>query len=309
MIVVRITSQLANQMFAYASIKSIAKDKGYKFRYIHEYCNASEISYSTADKKYGRDFDTIFPIPKKEELKSLDNLSLTEHEEYEYIKKYDSFYYKEAIEIKDNTYMKGHFICPKYFIHRINEVRQWFQFPKEIDEKSSKLISNIRNKNLGKKIISVHFRVGQDYLLHGFLMKSAYWINAAEKAQKKFGNVKYIVFCDKQTKIVNQFLKKYDCEIIRGSLVEDLCSMTKCDAHILSNSTFSMMGALLDPKNGYTIRPSHYFTGPRTEQKDCFLDDWDVVDSQRDYMSFLFSTLRLGSIRNKLFDLIHKNRT
>lgn len=85
--------------------------------------------------------------------------------------------------------------------------------------------------------------------------------------------------------------------------------MTKCDAHILSNSTFSMMGALLNPrKDLYVVRPSHYFTGPWTEQKGCFLDGWDVVESKRDLRSFLASVLKIGSIRNRLYDMFrYKN--
>lgn len=307
MIVVRITSLLANQMFAYASIKAIAKDKGYDFKYIHEHCLASEGSNSSIDKKYGRDFDTIFDIPKEEELSVFDSTGYVVHEEFDYIKRYDSFYYEEAKDISDSTYMKGHFISPKYFYHRIDEVREWFKFPREVNEKAAKTIEDIRRKNPKSQIVSVHFRVGQDYLLHGFLMAADYWINAGNKMLSKFGKVKFVVFCDKKTEIVDKFMKKFDCEIVRGSLVEDMCSMTKCDAHILSNSTFSMMGALLNPrKDLYIIRPSHYFTGPRSEQKDCFLDEWDIVESKRNLKGYVYSSLKLGSIRNRLYDMFHK---
>ncbi len=151
MIVARITSQLANQMFAYASVKSIALDNGYTFKYVHEHCMASEISYSQADKKYGRDFDTIFPIPKEERMEFIDEKNYIEHEEFDYIKKYDSFYYEEAMQVQDNTFMKGHFICPKYFVHRIDEVRNWFAFPKDIEEKVSTRIIKIRKDNKNKK--------------------------------------------------------------------------------------------------------------------------------------------------------------
>nr|WP_296959510.1 alpha-1,2-fucosyltransferase [uncultured Mediterraneibacter sp.] len=304
MVVARITSLLANQMFAYASVKSIAKDKGFEFKYIHEHCSASESSYSSVDKKYGRDFDTIFNIPKEEELKVINTTEFTEHEEFEYIKKYDSFYYKEAEEIEDNTYMKGHFICPKYFYHRIDEVRKWFQFPKEIDEKSENIINNIRKKNPNATVVSVHFRVGENYLLLGFLMAADYWTNAAKRMINKYGKVKFIVFCDKKNKTVDKFIKQFDSVLVRGSLVEDMCCMTKCDAQIIANSTFSMMGALLNPKkNLYVIRPSHYFTGPWSEQKNCFLDEWDIVESKRDVRGFIASALKIGSIRNRFYDM------
>lgn len=308
MVVVRITSLLANQMFAYASIKVIAKDRGLNFRYIHEHCCASESSNSSVDKKYGRDFDTIFHIPEEEQLLTITPDDFYEHEEFDYIKKYDSFYYQEAENIDDNTYMKGHFICPKYFYHRIDEVRKWFEFPTEISAKSEDVINNIRKGNPDATIVSVHFRVGQDYLLHGFLMASDYWINAAKKMILKYGKVKFLVFCDKKTKTVDKFMNQFDCILMRGSLVEDMCCMTKCDAHILSNSTFSMMGALLNPKKDlYVIRPSHYFTGPWSEQKGCFLDEWDIIESSRDMRSRVISILKIGSIRNRLYDMFRGN--
>lgn len=309
MVVVRITSQLANQMFAYASVKTIAEEHGYEFKYIHEYCLASERSNATADKKYGSNFDTIFSIPAEEKLLRLDESVLSEHEEYDYIKKYDSFYYHEAVEISDNTYMKGHFISPKYFIHNLSKVKEWFRFPEDIDVKSTEIIQNIRDKSPKKKIVSVHFRVGNDYLLRGYLMNQNYWLRAAERMLQKYGEVKFIVFCDKRTHAVNTFLNKYDCHLLHGSLVEDLCCMTKCDAYIISNSTFSLMGALLSDRFGpNVVRPSHYFTGFRTEQKNCFLDEWEVVNSKRDFRGFLLSFLKIGSIRNKLYDLTHPEK-
>lgn len=307
MIVVRITSLLANQMFAYAAVKSIAKDKGYDFKYIHKRCRVSEGSNSSVDKKYGRDFDTIFSIPESEKLDEFDKKGFIEHEELRFIKKYNSFYYREAMEISDNTYMKGHFICPKYFIHRIDEVREWFAFPQEVDKDSINRIDEIRKRNPGKTIVCVHFRVGQDYLLHGFLIDASYWMKAAEQMISRFKDVKFIVFCDKKTDCVKRFLDKYDCELMKGSLVEDMCLMTKCDAYILSNSTFSMMGALLSSSGTpYVIRPSHYFTGPRSEQKNCFLDDWDIVEARRNLKSFVLSMLKIGSIRNRIYDIFHK---
>ena len=117
MIVVRITSLLANQMFAYASIKTIAKDKGYDFKYIHEHCLASERSNSSVDKKYGKDFDSIFGIPKEEELSVFDSTGYVVHEEFDYIKRYDSFYYEEAKDISDCTFA----IVPKSAGNPFNE--------------------------------------------------------------------------------------------------------------------------------------------------------------------------------------------
>jgi hypothetical protein len=306
MVVVKITSLLANQMFAYASVKSICEDKGYDFKYIHEHCRASEESFSSVDKKYGKDFDSIFSIPEKERLTSFDNGKYPSFIADDYISKYDSEYYPEALEISDDTFMIGHFLAPKYFIHRIDEVREWFNFPEDINNRANSIIDKIRCDNPKKKIVSVHFRVGGDYKTHGFLIDKNYWLDAGKRMTEKYGSIKFVVFCDKKTSFVNKFMNQYDCELVRGSLVEDLCCMTKCDAHILSNSSFSVMGALLNPtKELYVIRPSHFFAGCHHEVKGCFLDEWDVVDSKRDLMSFLEATFKIGGVRNVIYDKFH----
>ncbi len=138
-------------------------------------------------------------------------------------------------------------------------------------------------------------------------MDYSYWKNAAKKILEKFPDSKFLIFCDKKSSFVDKFIEEFSGELIQGSLVEDLCCMTKCDAYILSNSTFSMMGALLNViGNPYVIRPEHYFTGPYSEQKNCFLDQWDVVNSKRNIRGKILSTLKIGSIRNKIYDYIFK---
>lgn len=39
MIICKLSDQLGNQMFAYAAVKTIAKDKGYDFRVLSKYDN------------------------------------------------------------------------------------------------------------------------------------------------------------------------------------------------------------------------------------------------------------------------------
>ena len=308
MLVIKITSLLANQMFAYASAKSIALDNGYEFRYMHAHAGIAESRNSSYDKKFGKDFDTIFDIPESEKVDVLPDSVDKIHSEDPYIKKYDSFYYEDVRYVEDNTLLLGHYISPQYFYHRLNDVQEWFKFPKEIDEQVMEEISFIRKSIGNNKLISVHFRVGTDYRNYGYLMHENYWLNAGKYMVNIIGkDITFLVFYDKKTKAIKKFMKKYNCIVCHGSLVHDMCAMTKCDGHILSNSTFSMMGALLNKNNPqHVIRPSKYPIGPFSLQKNSFLDVWEVVESKRNKFAWLCGLLQIGRIRNKLTNTLGK---
>lgn len=67
MITAVLTDQLGNMMFEYAAVKTIATTKGIPFRYVR----ATNKLISSVDAKYGCELNTIFPIPKEEQLASL----------------------------------------------------------------------------------------------------------------------------------------------------------------------------------------------------------------------------------------------
>ena len=64
MLICKLSDQLGNQMFAYAAIKSIAKDKGYKFSVLNEYDN--QFLKNDVDKKFGCNLLSIFESIRNE---------------------------------------------------------------------------------------------------------------------------------------------------------------------------------------------------------------------------------------------------
>lgn len=308
MLIVSLKSQLANQMFAYASIKSICMDKGYDFRYFNEYCSEMESANSHEDKKYGRNVDTIFKIPACEKVDSIPT-SFKIHEEAKYTKIHKCNYYKEIYDVEDNTYMDGHFISPKYFEHRIDQVREWFAFPDDIKHKVEKQIDALKVKYPGEQIVSVHFRVGDDYRNMAYLLSSTYQHRAAKLYKEMESRpVRFVVFYDKMTVAVKRFIKKYKAESMHGSLVEDLCGMSLCDGNIVANSSFSIMGALLNTsENGKVIRPSIYPTGIKKFQNGSFRNEWIVADAKQSLYGIFFAKTKIGNISYKLKYKILRN--
>lgn len=288
MLVADISDQLGNQMFAYASIKTIAQKRGYDFRFVRAY-NAR---INSNDSRYGCEIHTVFPQTAVERLNELPSLPHTWTEQIDAFS--SKVYSKDAEQVPDNTYMKGHFISCLYFMDNLEQVRKWFAFCPDIFDSCQKKIIRIQEKYPNRHLIAVHFRVGDDYLKQGFLLHASYWFHAAEYMIRKYGkeHVLFLPFYDHRSSfggIVNRFIQKYPCEDICGTLVEDMCALTLFKDLIICNSSFSAMAGILNHVADHQIlRPSIYPTGIQYQPTDCFPDDWTVIPAKRSLFSLLY---------------------
>lgn len=309
MIVAQPTNNLANQMFTYASVKSIALDKNCEFKYLHKYATYAERRNSSIDKNYGQDFDTIFSIPEEERIYELPaGINIINEKSAE--GRIYRAYQKEIQGIQDNTLVNGLLVSPCYFEHRLDEVRKWFEFPVEVELRSNDRIRELRSRYPDHKIVAVHFRVGNDYRDGGYLLTYSYWKSAAQFVIKQCENkVIFLLFYDKRMHYIDKFNAEFPCEIVRGSLVEDLCLMSKCDGNILSNSTFSIWGALLNKKTEIVTRPSIYPIHSGKVQEDSFLTGWLEMGAKRDFVSgILGGVFHCYGIKRRIMNFIHKSK-
>lgn len=302
MIVAQISDQLGNQMFAYASVKTIAQDKGEPFHFIQE--NSPRIN--DTDQKYGNNIQTVFPHIKNEFLDELPEQVINTYREQPIYKRQYSFQ-EAALDIPTDTLMIGHFISYRYFAHNLDNVRAWFIFPKDIEQSVANEIIQLRTSNPGRSLVAVHFRVGEDYVRQGFRLQDRYWFDAADHIKSQLPDPLFLVFYDKKNKtggIVNRFLQTYDCRICRGSLIHDLCMMSKCDKQIICNSSFSIMSAVLNSRpDKEIIRPSIYPCGQYFLPTDCFADEWTVIPARQSLYSrhyYLWMCLK-GKLRKLIF--------
>lgn len=278
MIVGKIADQLGNQMFTYASLKTIAKDRGEAFYFIR----AHNDRINDSDERYGNEIHTMFPHIQKEFLEELPKeVTHTYHEPP--LSERKTNYQAAALQVPANTLMLGHYISCRYFAHRIKEVWNWFAFPKDIQTQVEEEFQKLRKDYPDRLLISVHFRVGEDYVRQGFRIRDAYWLRAAEYAiQKSPQKPLFLVFYDRKAKIVEKFTNTYECIVCRGSLLHDLCMMSKCEKQIISNSSFSIMSAVLNQNiKAEIIRPSVYPVGQYFQPQDCFIESWTVIEAHQ----------------------------
>lgn len=96
------------------------------------------------------------------------------------------------------------------------------------------------------------------------------------------------VFYDKMSGIISDFKKNYPSIISHNSLLEDFCMISKCDYHIVCNSSFSVMAALMDKKSSCsTYCPSIWPIPKKLYPIDTYPQQWKKIKAQRNVYSFL----------------------
>lgn len=275
MLAIDINDQIGNQMFAYASIKSLAMDIGLEFRYI---LRDTDLVNSN-DSAYGHSFDSLFPIDRAEKLTSDCSFENKYNEPWPRTSNFQECIY----ELKADTLLKGHFQSPKYFAHRADQVRdKWFVLPQELVRRMTERKNEIMKHGHWKGLIGVHVRCGFDY--SGRRLSRAYYHEAIRYTLAKYPKNSYgIVLFSDVPWLARLMLFPYKCFVNHGSLVDDMCLMSMCDAHIVSNSTFAWWGAWLSHSdNKHVCRPSIYPIGNgQLYPDDIFPEDWVQIPTTK----------------------------
>lgn len=282
MIIAYLTDQLGNQMFTYASVKCMALRKGYGFGF-HRIKPAYGLNSSHA--QYGAGIREIFALPDEESVCDIPGDYGEYYERPVGDRKRPDYSELVLSEIYDNCVLKGHFATTVFFSDRLDLVRSWFSFPQEIKEYASDYVNGLRTNNPGRVIVSVHFRVGKDYVRNGYKLSRSYWDDASDYVISHFAksgtDVKFVVLYDTKTKEVDRYIKKYHADHLHGSMIEDMCIISKCDGNIICNSTFSSMSALLNSGSALTVCPTRFPSEAGDYPMSIFLPEWTRIGTGR----------------------------
>ena len=253
--------RLANQMFQYASLKGIAMKHGYDYS-----IPPLEVfgQHDPLVKQSTINIYNVFDIGKNNAVTIAKNQILQER-----MHEFD----KELFDnCPDNVDLYGYFQSPKYFNHIKDEIKSDFSFSKEVRSVCDEMFESIFED---EKVISVHIR-RTDYTVNNNhpLQPISYYEDALKLFDK---NVQILVFSDDPQWCQEQGLFADDSVMISdGNDADiDLCLMTKCDYHIIANSSFSWWGAWLGdsekvvaPKNWFADSCAHKTVG------DMEFSDW-----------------------------------
>jgi hypothetical protein len=268
--------RLGNQMFQFASTLSIGKRKGYEVRFPIENCNGfrriGPIDLNTGSLSDVKcDLLDCFDIPEEYFIPSsrLQLYSMYSESIFEYDNRIES--------IPDGCNLSGYFQSEKYFTGSEEEIKKIFTFRKEIIEEGDRILNRIIGN---KELLSVHVRRG-DYTLypdHHPMCGSDYYSLAIEEIKKKSGeDIVILVFSDDKKwcldNIGNSIGEFFTIPETQNPYIE-LYMMTKCNYHIIANSSFSWWGSWLSDSK-LTVCPSLWL-GPaiKGNTKDVCPESW-----------------------------------
>jgi len=250
---------LGNRMFVVATTLSFAWKNGYTPVFRHK---SDELNLHN-----GRTYtDTIF-----QHLPYNDSLQLTKYILFE--EDPETICNNFLIKVPNGTMimLKGFFQSPKLFEFEREQILNLFTYNHSIIDK---FIGKTRTDFPGATLIGIHVRRG-DYAEIGWSLPLKYYINAMDFMKKKFSNnldknamhfdhkllgsienkefsinrnIKYVIFTDDREWVQQNFSD----ECLISPILEDdlnMMVMSKMDAYIIANSTFSWWAAYLGDRS------------------------------------------------------------
>ncbi len=289
MLIVRLKGGLGNQLFQYALAKSLALMGKEVF------LDASFYQYSTETKfHYLLDCFRVDPrlkilqssqipwifrnppgdFPKKAAL-ALRIMGFTGTWSY-YLERQSRFY-PEVLNLKEPAYLDGYWQTEKYW-HPYKESIVSDFTPKEISAGYGNWLENIGNATA----VSVHVRRG-DYISNPYsrlvhtICSMEYYRAAFALMTEKLGDPVFFAFSDEPDWVKANFgFLGESLKVISGLKLKDyeeMILMSRCQHHIIANSTFSWWGARLNGRSGkIVIAPKQWFY--RKRHYDLIPDDW-----------------------------------
>jgi len=310
-IIIRISNEIGNQLFMYASAFAIAKkldrilivdnETAYKSRKnISKYgLNNFKISSNIASKKYK--FLGFAGYIKRKILKTFDKFKnnkkfFIEIKDEKKITKFNNEIF--TYRFSETVYLEGYFESQKYFIDYENEIREEFKF---IDSKKY-INSPFYNEIIKDNSVAICIR--QNRFIEGFgkskkannIEKSnnftseqvAYINKSIDYFKKKienpifylwsnnYSNLDQNLFNEKINKVVHSddFISNIDKRLL------DLFLISQSKNHIVIPSSFNWWGAWLsNKKNKIILRPSDsFFSEFALNNKDFWPSDWVVIN-------------------------------
>ena len=164
--------RLCNQLFQYGVLYVVAKKNGYDFALPSD---NFKIVDSSPNPVIGNKRDYMFlqiyecfNVTGKLLPKSEIHFNGT----FNHGKNYSKFI-PDVFDINDHTNIKGFFNSYKYFVGYEDEIKNEFQFKKEIEKTTKDYIDGLKRKYNGKTITGIHVRrgdtIGEDHIHKGHL--------------------------------------------------------------------------------------------------------------------------------------------
>jgi Glycosyl transferase family 11 len=181
-------------------------------------------------------------------------------------------YSRELLDFEGDRYISGYWQSERYFSNEEDSIRTEFTFKKPLVGINAEL-NNIMTKTTS---VSVHVRRG-DYLSnsknHGLMhvAEPAYYQAAISSIVSRVKNPEFYVFSDDMTWAKENIVFDFPCTYVNhnshADSYIDMQLMSKCQHHIIANSSFSWWGAWLNPNTEkIVLAPKLWFRNGMPDQ-------------------------------------------
>ena len=183
----------------------------------------------------------------------------------------------DALIVSGNTYISGYFQTEKYFFN----IRDILLNELSLKDGKNTKIENFpyTNNRGGDNYIAVHIRRG-DYVSGGCALDVEYYLKAFKYIEEKIQTPVYCIFSDDLNFCMeNLKLENRQYQFINNNReytdYEELIIMSKCNHHIIANSSFSWWGAwLCKNPNQIVIAPSRWTETETENVRDIVPERW-----------------------------------
>ena len=310
-IILRLSNEIGNQMFMYASAYSISRKMNRELFLDNETAFLSkkniskfgldnfEISTSISDDEFK--FKTSLGYLKRKFLIKSDFLRskkkfFLEKKDKNKITNFDESFIKETYD--DVFFLEGHFESPKYFDIHEKEIRKEFRFKDESKFKNSPIFKEIDDVNaVGFCIRQNRFNEGKGRNTADNIKNSENYSNeqikyinqSADLVKNKLPDAKFYLWSNDFTNLKKEDLK-FDFNIVDTSNFKDnfdlrafnLFLLSSCKHFIVTPSTFNWWGAWLGKNhNKIVTRPSEdFFSLFKVNNKDFWPNNWIEINEK-----------------------------
>ena len=300
-LIIRLSNNIGNQMFMYASAYAFAKKLNRELlvddetafkdkRNIYKY-HLDIFSFHSKKAPINLRFLGMSGYLRRKTLKYLDKFRKTKnfYIEPKDIKK-NTLFNKDALigDFKDFLYVEGHFETEKYFNNYSNEIREEYTFKNTDSLKNNAFYKDIKNSNsvcicirqhrFSEKKRGITKKDDESSLL--FTKEQVNYIKRAVDIIKiKISNPKFFLWSNDYKNLNNYFSKNEYVTVSTNKIDSDLFLMTQAKHFVVIPSSYNWWGAWLDEnKDKIVLRPSDsHFSNFRLNNKDFWPKSWTEV--------------------------------
>ena len=299
-LIVRLSNNLGNQMFMYASAYVFAKKLNRDFFYDDETAYQSSNLY-----KYNLD---IFKISSTKAPNNLKFLNKAGYIKRKFLKYFDNFYSSKMFYVeprdrnkntsfndkilsgnfRDKLFVEGHFESEKYFNSHINEIKSEFSFKNYKSFENNQIFNSIKNSEsvsicIRQNRFSERKRAITSKDDENSLIFTKDQVKYIEKSinliKSKVTNPKFFLWSNDLKGLNNYFPDNQFTSVSTNKVDYDLFLMSQSKHSIVIPSSFNWWGAWLGKSSkSIVIRPSNdHFSNFNVNNKDFWPKDWLVV--------------------------------